>query len=111
VGTNFVRRTPRYSLAVDVEMIDERLVTQFKGRTKTLSMFGCGIESSRQFPKGTSVRIKLSHQGQEIRALARVIYSSPDLGMGFAFTNLDEESNQVLMWWIAEHVSLPHQEL
>jgi PilZ domain-containing protein len=111
VGTNVVRRTPRYSLVVDVEMIDDRLTTQFKGRTKTLSMFGCGVETSKQFPKGTSVRIKLSHQGEEVRALARVIYSSPYLGMGFAFTSLDQESEQILMWWIAEYVSIPKQEI
>jgi hypothetical protein len=92
-------------------MIDERLATQFKGRTKTLSMFGCGVETSKQFPKGTSVRIKLSHQGEEVKALARVIYSSPDLGMGFAFTSLDQESEQILMWWIAEYVNIPKQEI
>lgn len=111
MGTNFVRRTPRYSLVVDVEMIDERLATQIKGRTKSLSMFGCGVESLKQFPKGTNVRIKLFHQIEEARALARVIYSSPDLGMGFAFTCLDQESEQILMWWIAEYVSIPKQEI
>ena len=66
-----VRQTPRYSLIVDSEMTDIQLEIQIRAQTKMLSMFGCGVDTLKLFPKGTSVRTKLSHQGAEVRALAR----------------------------------------
>jgi len=105
-----VRRTPRYSLAVEIEMTDIQSQTQIRARTKMLSVFGCGIDTVKLFPQGTNVRIKLSHQGKEVRALARVIYSSSDLGMGVAFTSVEREDERVLEWWIAECLSIPSRE-
>ncbi|MFI5450271.1 MAG: PilZ domain-containing protein [Candidatus Bathyarchaeia archaeon] len=102
-----VRRTPRYSLIVDIEITDVLLEIQIRARTKMLSTFGCGVDTLKLFPKGTSVRIKLSHQGAEVRALARVVYSSSDLGMGVAFTSVEREDERILEWWITELVSIP----
>jgi hypothetical protein len=103
----FVRRTPRYSLVVDIEMTDMQLEIQIKARTKMLSMFGCGVDTLKLFPQGTSVRINLSFQGAEVRALGRVVYSRSDLGMGIAFTSVEQEDKRILEWWIAELVSIP----
>jgi len=102
-----LRRTTRYCLAVDIEMTDIKLEIQIRARTKMLSMFGCGVDTVKLFPQGTRVRIKLSHQGAEVRALARIIYSSSDLGMGVAFTSVEREDERILEWWIAEFASIP----
>ena len=107
VGNELVRGTPRYPLVVDIEMTDLQLEIQIRARTKMLSMFGCGVDTSEQFPRGTSVRIKLSHHGEEVGALARIIYSSSDLGMGVAFTKVELEDERILEWWIAEYLSIP----
>ena len=104
------RRTPRYALVVDIEMTDVQKEIQIRGRTKMLSTFGCGVDTVKPFPQGTSVRIKLSHQGAEVRALARVIYSSSDLGMGVAFTSVEREDERILESWIAECASIPTRE-
>lgn len=103
----FVRKTPRCSLTVDVEITDAESKMQIRAQTKMLSMFGCGVESQQRFPKGTSVKIKLTHQGNEVSALARVVYSKSDLGMGFAFTALEHESERILDGWIVEYLSMP----
>ena len=99
------RRKPRYSFVVEVEMTDVRSEDQIKTRTKTLSLFGCGVNSSKLFAKGTTVRIKLSHRGTEVKASAKVVYASSDLGMGVAFTSLEPEDEMTLEGWIADVIS------
>ncbi len=99
------RQTPRYSFVVDVEVTDVRLGIQIRGRTKTLSLFGCGVDTSK-FAKGTTVTIKLSHRGTEVKALAKVVYSSSDLGMGVAFTSVEPEDEMILEGWIADLMSI-----
>jgi hypothetical protein len=80
---------------------------QIRARTKMLSVFGCGVESSELFLQGTRVMIKLSHHGAVVRAVARVVYSNSDLGMGFAFTSVEREYQRILELWIAEYLSVP----
>jgi hypothetical protein len=101
------RRTPRYSLAVDIDMTDIKTEIQIRARTNMLSLFGCGVDTSKLFAQGTSIKIKLSHDGKEARALARVVYSSSALGMGIAFTCVEREDERILEWWIAEFASNP----
>ena len=107
VESELVRRTPRYSLVVEVEMTNEQSGVQIRARTKMLSLFGCGVDTFKGFPQGASVRIKLSQRGAEVKALARVVYSSATLGMGVAFTNIEQEDERILQWWIAEYLSIP----
>jgi hypothetical protein len=102
-----VRRTPRYSLVVDIDMTDLQSEIQIRARTKMLSQCGCSVDTLKLFPKGTRVQIKLSHQGAEVNALARIVYSSSDLDMGVAFTSVEGEDERILGWWIAEFVSTP----
>lgn len=104
------RRTPRQAVIADVELTDMQSGNQIRGRTKDLSLFGCGMESTKLFPKGTRVKIRLSHRGTEARALARVIYSKSDLGMGVVFTSVEPEDQRILEWWVAEFVCIPIRE-
>jgi hypothetical protein len=101
------RRTPRYSLAVEIEITDVESDVQISGRTNTLSLFGCGADTQNLLPKGTRVTIKLSHEGTVARALGRIVYSRSDLGMGIAFTSVERQDELILEWWIAELASLP----
>ena len=63
------------------------------------------------FTKGMIVRIELSHQGAEVRALGRVVYSNFDLGMGVAFTTVEREGERILERWIVEYLSVPIEKL
>jgi hypothetical protein len=107
VEYELARRTPRYSLVIDVELTDVQSGIQIKARTKQLSLFGCGVDALRLFPKGTNVRIRLFHSGADVNALARVVYANPELGMGMAFTKVDRENERILDWWITELTSIP----
>ena len=104
--TNDVRRTPRYSLAVDIEMTNVISGIRIEARTKMLSVAGCGVDALKLFPQGTSVRVRLSYQGKEATALARVVYARPDLGMGLAFTTLERKDERILETWIAEYLAI-----
>jgi hypothetical protein len=81
VERGFVRRTPRYCFVVDVEMTDIQSGTQIRGRTKQLSLLGCGLDALKLFPKGTNVKIELSHQSafshgeSGVQSLASLRYS------------------------------------
>jgi PilZ domain-containing protein len=98
------RRTPRYPLAVDIEVVDIQSGIRIAARTKTLSRAGCGVETLKLLPQGTSVIVTFSHQGREAKAFARVVYSRSDLGMGLAFIHVEDE--EVLDRWIAEFMSI-----
>ena len=102
-----IRLFPRYSLAVDIELTDLQSEKQVRERTKDLSLFGCSIANSAVFPKGTRGRVRLAHEGQQITALAQVIYCRPDLGMGVAFYVIEAADERVLEEWLAELSHLP----
>ncbi len=101
------RRTPRNSFVVDVEVTDVHSEILIKAKTKELSMFGCGVDTVKLFPKGSSVRIKLSYRGAEVKALARVVYASVELGMGLVFGTVEAEDEVTLQGWIAEFMGVP----
>ncbi len=103
------RRTPRYSFVVDIELTDVQSGIQIRERTKDLSQCGCAVDTLKPFPKGTHVRIKLSHEGADVAALARVAYARPELGMGVVFTSVEPEDERILEGWIAELMSIPIQ--
>lgn len=101
------RLTPRYSFVVDIELTDVQSEIQIRAQTKELSLFGCGVDTLKLFPKGTDVRIKLSRGGADVKALARIVYATPELGMGVAFTSVEREVERILEGWIAELMSIP----
>jgi hypothetical protein len=104
------RSSPRYSFAVAIELTDVQSLAQIRGQTKELSLCGCGVHAENSFPQGTPVRIKLSHENTNVAALARVVYASPELGMGLAFTHVDPQDERILEEWIAELMSLTMQQ-
>jgi hypothetical protein len=103
------RLAPRYSFVVDIEVTDLQSETQIRERTKDLSLFGCDVNTLKPFPKGTRVRIKLSHGGADVVALATVAYARPDIGMGVVFTSIEPEDERILKGWIAEQMNVPIQ--
>jgi len=91
-------------------LTDAQSQTKIRGRTKDLSQFGCGLDTSQLLPKGATLRIKLSHGGTHIAAHAKVVYASPELGMGLAFTRIDPQDERILGAWIAELTGIPVQQ-
>ena len=101
------RLVPRYSFVVEIEVTDLQSGSQNSERTKDLSLFGCGLNTLRSFPKGTRVRIKLPHERADVAALARGVYGRTELGMGVVLTSVEPEEEWILEGWIAELMSIP----
>jgi len=55
MDSNDSRAAPRYRFVVDIEVIDLESREQIKAQTNNLSLFGCGIDTLKTFPKGTNV--------------------------------------------------------
>jgi hypothetical protein len=102
-----VRRTPRHSLVVDIDMTDLQSEIQIRARTTMLCLLGCVVDTLELFPRGLSVNVRLFHGGAEVRAFGKVLYSRSDLGMGLAFTIIEPEDKRILDWWVTEFVSIP----
>jgi hypothetical protein len=106
VEYEIARRVPRYPLVADVAVTDVDRKVQMKARTNTVGLFGCGIKTSNPFAQGTSVRVRLSHRGAEVKGVGIVAYVRPDLDMGIAFTDIDRESERILRLWIEELIRM-----
>jgi hypothetical protein len=96
------RIAQRHSFVVDIEVTDVQSGIQIRERTRDVSLFGCGVDTLKPFPQGTPIRIKLSHGGADVAALARVAYASPELGMGVVFTSIERGDKWILEGWITE---------
>ncbi len=96
------RMVRRYTWTISVLLTDVLTGTEIEGQTQDLSLFGCGVTAPHLFPKGTRVKIKLCHSDAYVTGLARVVYANPQLGMGFAFTNIEGADKRILDGWIAD---------
>jgi PilZ domain len=96
------RMVPRYRWAISVRLTDVLSGTEIDGQTKDLSLFGCSVIALHLFPTGTSVRFRLCHGDAYVTGLARVAHVSPQLGMGFAFSNIEAADERILGGWIAD---------
>jgi PilZ domain len=101
------RSVPRYILGADIDLIDVQSGIQISGHTVNFGLFGCRAITAQIFPKGSNLRIVLSHGGVGVEVFGRVVYASPDLGMGIAFTRVEPESERVLDGWLAELAGIP----
>ena len=70
-------------------------------RTTNLSLFGCHAYTSRPFPEGTKVSLRILHGGASFAAFGKVVYFKPNSGMGIAFTKIERSSQAILEKWLA----------
>jgi len=78
------RNASRVPLILVAEVTEVDSGARLSARTSDVSRTGCYIDTLNPTPSGTVVRIKLTHEGEELE-LARIVYVSPRLGMGVRF--------------------------
>jgi len=79
------RNSDRVALILVVEVTEVASGTRLSARTSDVSRTGCYIDTLNPTPTGTVVRVKLTHESEELDLLARIVYVSPRLGMGVRF--------------------------
>jgi hypothetical protein len=96
------RSDRRVPLIAAAEVTEVATGTRLSARTSDLSRSGCYIDTLNPTPSKTVVRVRLSHDGEDLELPGRIVYVSPGLGMGVRF---DEDLNPaqvaVLNRWLS----------
>jgi Ribonuclease G/E len=97
------RDAKRLPLILAVEVVEVESGTRLSARTSDVSRTGCYIDTLNPTPTGTTVRVKLTHESEEVDLLGRIVYVSPRLGMGVRFDeSISAEQLSVLERWLAQ---------
>lgn len=67
--------------------------------TRDLSACGCFVETAVQSPKGSQVRVRITHRGEEFTAIGRVTDNIRPDGMGLEFVEMEPKDRAILKKW------------
>lgn len=95
------RAAPRYPLILSAEVLDIASGARLAARTADVSRTGCYIDTLNPLPPGSKIHVRLQHETESFDTDARVIYISPGLGMGVAFTSNAPGQRAILDRWLA----------
>jgi len=85
------RRSPRYKCEGSAEMREVGCDVRTWATFTDVSLHGCYVEAQATYPIGTVLNMKLDANGVRFETMGTVRVSYPYLGMGIAFTDLQEE--------------------
>lgn len=94
------RAAPRYPLILSAEVTDLASGAKSAARTADVSRTGCYIDTLNPIPPGSKIHVRLQHEEESFDTDARVIYISPGLGMGVAFTSQPPGQLAILDRWL-----------
>jgi hypothetical protein len=92
----------RIAFIAAVEVTEIATGTRLSARTSDLSRSGCYIDTLNPTPSKTVVRVRISHNNEELELPGRIVYVSPGLGMGVRFDDqLSTQQTYVLARWLS----------
>jgi PilZ domain len=95
-------RARRYSFVASVELVDLQSDVQIQGRVTDLSLYGCGVSTSKPILTGAKLRVKITSKGRTFSALGKVAYATSEGDMGIVFTRVEGNDQVILEKWINE---------
>jgi hypothetical protein len=98
------RRTPRYPFFASAELYEEKTDARVVSRVSELGLHGCYLDMMNPFPAGTVILLKITSGEQEFQSKAMVVYSTPNMGAGVAFMDVEPKFDYILRGWL-EHVA------
>lgn len=96
------RNVQRFVINADSEVEEPKAKAKVNGRMTDIGLGGCYVDAMTTFPVGTHVIVRMMREDLPFEAGAKVVFASPGLGMGLAFSNLGPEQQRQLSQWIAE---------
>jgi hypothetical protein len=99
-GTAEKRKAPRSLLVLAVEVIELPRGAKLVGRTSDICHSGCYIDTLNPVPKGSQLRLRITHHDEVFEGLGSVVYVSPGLGMGVVFETVAAEEQAKLDRWL-----------
>ena len=107
VGKDERRSVPRYPFVASAQEGDLETGAELAGRVSELSEKGCFIDTLNSFPDGARITLTIYHAGNVFKALGKVVYVLPNMGMGVSFTKVAPQDMQVLLAWLDECAGSP----
>jgi hypothetical protein len=84
-----------------IHLTDLQSEKHLAAHIENLNLLGCFVETVTPFPKGTKVKLQISHGGVNFIAIGKVAYSRPNSGMGISFVMIESKNQEVLDLWLA----------
>lgn len=94
------RRNQRYTFSATAEVVEMVSGARLSTRAADLSQEGCYLDSLNPFAIGSKVRVRIHWGGAELTCTAAVRDSQAGMGMGIAFTNLNDAQKALIESWI-----------
>jgi hypothetical protein len=94
------RRSPRFPFIASAQVTETRTEARLQARTSDISREGCYLDMLNPLPKGTRLKINVTHHDQQLDAVGRVVHSELNVGMGVQFEEIGQRS--VMDAWLAE---------
>ena len=94
------RQHKRHALSATAEVVDIASGSRLTTRAADLNKGGCYLDLLNPLPVGSKVRVHINWDGTELICAAVVRDSNPGMGMGIAFTDLDDARRALIDSWI-----------
>jgi PilZ domain len=94
------RKGPRFPFVLSTEVIEFPRGAKLGARTSDISRTGCYIDTLNPLPKGSKVKIRVTHHDEVFEAVGSVVYVSPCMGMGVSFEDVTREHQTRLECWL-----------
>jgi len=95
------RRSPRYPLVADAEIVELWLCIRLHAKTSDVSFLGCFMYAERTLPTGTKIGVQLKRHGTTFTTRGLIVRAQP-MGMSVNFYNVKHNQLEVLRKWLAE---------
>jgi PilZ domain-containing protein len=99
------RQNKRHAFSATAEVVDVVSGARLSTRAADLNQGGCYLDLLSPLPIGTKVRIRILSDGAEMACSAVVRDSQPGMGMGVAFTDLNDAGKALIESWISRRSS------
>src|SRR6266567_8319459 len=99
------RQHKRHAFSATAEVMDMVSGARLPTRAADLNKGGCYLDMLNPLPIGSNVRVSIHSDGAELTCTAVVRDSQPGMGMGVAFTDLDDARTALIESWIERLVS------
>lgn len=96
------RRTPRYIFIASAELYEQQTDVRVATRVSELSRYGCYLDMMNPFPTGTLVLLKIVAGDLTFQCKGKVIYSTPNMGAGVGFLEIEPKYEYILNRWLEE---------
>jgi PilZ domain len=95
------RRSTRYTIGATAEVKDLGSRKENVLITRDLSAGGCFVNTAAPLPPGSRIHVRITHHGDEFKAVCRVTDNVSAQGMGLEFIEVEPNDRAILEKWLS----------